>query len=137
MKTRLVRYRQHSANLSGASALQFFRFVQPNLDIWTRHLRTCRADVRPLVKQTIKRTLRAAADRASAEGRKNDRTWAGRYLLSLIRRNIGSPAVAYVAGRLVLLYCPAKTAPLIRQTVGWVRLQLPSFLLVANASFSI
>ena len=137
VKTRLVRYRQHSANLSGASAQQFFRFVQPNLDIWTRHLRTCRADVRPLVKQRIKRTLRTAADRATAEGRNNDREWAASYLLGLIRRNFGRSAVVYVACRLVLLYCPAKTASLIRQTVGWVRLQLPTIVLAADASFSI
>ena len=137
VKRRLVRYRQHNANLSGASALQFFRFVQPNLDIWRHHLRTCRADVQSLVKQRIKRALRVAANRASAEGRGTGRAWATRYLLDLIRRNAGSPAVAYVAYRLVLLYCPANTASLIRQTVGLVRLQLPTIVLAADASFSI
>ncbi len=137
VKAPLVRYRQHDANLSGASALQFFRFVQPNLDIWRHHLRTCRADVRPLVNQRIKRALRVAADRATAEGRKTDRAWAAGFLMGLIRRNVGSTAVAYVAYRLVLLYLPAKARSLIRQTVGWMRLQLPTMVLAADASFSI
>jgi hypothetical protein len=137
VKTQLVRYRQHSTNLSGTSALQFFRFVQPNIDIWKHHLQTCAADVRPLLNKQIERALTSAADRAFRLGRQNDRAWARRYLLGLIRQNVGSPAIVHVAKKLLLLYFPGGAASLIRRAVSWVRLQLPIVALIADASIGI
>jgi glycosyltransferase involved in cell wall biosynthesis len=108
VKQPLVRYRQHTANLSGAAPDQFFRFVQPNIDIWKQHLRSCRNGANQIVQERIGRALKTAADRALQAGRRSKRAWARRYLWGLITRNTPHPAVAHVGVRLFLLHCPQR-----------------------------
>ncbi len=110
VKKRLVKYRQHSRNLSGEATEQFFRFVQPNIDIWRQHLRVCRDEVRPIVSEQIERTLARAAERATREGHRKGRVRAWRYLWTMIRNNSGAAALPYVVYHLVLLGFPQRVA---------------------------
>lgn len=106
VKKPLVRYRQHRRNLSGAAANQFFRFVQPNLDIWKRHLQVCRPEVRPLVKAQMERALATGAKQAVNEGRRGNRAWARRWLWDLAVRNPGPGTFALVGYQMLRLHCP-------------------------------
>jgi len=115
VKKQLVRYRQHSANLSGDAAHQFFRFTQPNLDIWKRHLRVCRPEVRGLVRKQMQGALAAATRRAADEGRRGNRAWARRYLWDLAVRNPGLRTFARVGHQMLRLYCPRWIASAMRR----------------------
>ncbi len=106
VKKPLVRYRQHRGNLSGAAANQFFRFVQPNLDIWKRHLRVCRPEARSLVRAQIDRALAFAARQAANEGHRGNRAWARQWLLELALRNPGPGTYARVGYQMLRLDSP-------------------------------
>ena len=110
VKKSLVRYRQHHANLSGASGDQFLRWVQPNINIWKHHLQDCRPDARPIINRQIARTLALAADKTVAEAGAGDSTQAREYLWTTLRNNLGSVAAPYIAYQLLLLICPAAVA---------------------------
>ncbi len=137
VKKQLVKYRQHGANLSGASADQFYRFVQPNIDIWKRHLRTCRPDVRPLVRRQIDRTLASAAERAAKEGQRSDRNWSRRYLWSLAVRNRGLRTFAQVGYQMLRLDCPRWAVSALRQVRRLAHQSLPTAVLAVDSFFSI
>jgi glycosyltransferase involved in cell wall biosynthesis len=125
----LVRYRQHHANLSGSSDAQFFRFVQPNVDIWRRHLLSCRPEARGIIHRQIHRALATAAQRA---GRHSDRTWATEYLKVLLRANLRSRAAPYIAYKLLWLQRPRGLKSAVRSLIGRAGLQLPALLLVVD-----
>jgi glycosyltransferase involved in cell wall biosynthesis len=106
VKQALVRYRVHNAGISGVLEKQFFRFAQPNLDIWQKHLEVCRPEGRTILRSQIRRHMMDAADRATEFAHRGERRWAAAYLLQLLRDNRVSSASAYVAYRLVLLGAP-------------------------------
>jgi glycosyltransferase involved in cell wall biosynthesis len=115
IKQPLVRYRMHQSNLSGniSGALDklFFRFLQPNIDIWKQHLTECSKEVVAVLKARIRHALIEAADRAAEVGRRGERQWARRYLWDLLRSNASSPAATYLFYQLALLTLPAPVAP--------------------------
>ena len=125
VKQQLVRYRQHHANLSGASGDQFLRWVEPNINIWKHHLQDCRADVRPIVNRQIARTLAQAADQVVADAGVGDRAQAREYLWTTLRNNLGSVAAPYVAYQLLLLLCPAAVATALNPLTRRARRLLP------------
>jgi len=106
IKKHLVKYRVHTGNVSGPVAMQFFQFTQPNLLIRKKHLKVCRPEVRPLLKQQIKEGLVTAAEKARDEGLRGQRRWASRFLWRLLMKNPFEPGSLYVALSLVGLWTP-------------------------------
>ena len=133
VKQPFVRYRQHTKNMSGAATDQFFRFVQPNIDIWKRHLESCREGAHQIVHHRIGRALKTAADRALQVGRKSKRAWARRYMWALIARNPRHPAIAHVGIRLFLLHCPQRFISFANRALQ----RVPAVVLAADASINI
>jgi len=106
IKKHLVKYRVHTDSVSGPLAMQFFQWTQPNISIWRKHLKVCRADIRPFVRQQINYGVVSAAERARDEGLRGKRRWASRFLLRLIVKNPLPPASLSVALSLVRLWTP-------------------------------
>ncbi len=121
IKRRLVRYRIHHSNISGAVDKLFFRFVQPNIDIWKQHLAECRRDVVTIVNTRIRRALLEAVDRAAAFGHRGERQWARTYIWDLLRANPNSPATAYALYHLLLLTLPVPAAPMLQPITNRAR----------------
>lgn len=114
VKKLLVRYRCHAASMSGPLDAQFFRFALSGLAVRKRHLRECREEVRPFLRQQIRNKLRVASERAREEGDQGRKLWTSRFLLRLLAENLSSPGVAYVWLSLVRLWCPQSVATILR-----------------------
>ena len=114
VKKRLVRYRWHASNSSGAVDRLFFRFAQLGITIRKRHLKKCAAEVRPFIREQIKKTLMKASERACEEGQLGDKAWASHFLWGLLKKNLWSPGSPYVALSLTRLWCPQWVAATLR-----------------------
>ena len=114
VKKRLVRYRIHTSSMSGAQDRQFFRFVQPGITTWKKHLKECRAEVRPFIRQQIKKKLVTSAKRALEEGLCGNKKWVSHFLRGLLIKNLWSSGSPYVAFSLTRLWCPQWVVSILR-----------------------
>ena len=90
------------------------RFVQPGITTWKKHLKECRAEVRPFIRQQIRKRLITTAERAREEGLYGNKTWVSHFLWGLLIKNLWSSGSPYVALSLTRLWCPQWVVSILR-----------------------
>jgi len=119
LKRALVRYRYLPSSASGPRALRAFRWGLDEIRILRKHVRLAPPEVRSTVKHELARRTRAMAEEAYYHSSGADRSWARRYLFSVVRRNPTSlPAAAYLVAACSPRAFTSHFGRLLRRMVG-------------------
>jgi glycosyltransferase involved in cell wall biosynthesis len=94
LQKKLVRWRYLETSASGPEHLRPFRWAKDDIAILKKHRRSAPPEYRPLIRTLLTQKLTETADQTYWYGRQSDAAWARRHLLTLLRQNPSSPAVA-------------------------------------------